>query len=80
MSAAEAARLRGHSWQAGPNFFVHCYTFDYSEHQVRKRLEHLVGFMPNATKIRRVRLVAPSKIMYCVEFNFSLQDGEEKTR
>ncbi|OLP86703.1 tRNA (guanine(37)-N1)-methyltransferase [Symbiodinium microadriaticum] len=54
-------------------FCAYCYTFDYSEEQVLKRLEHLLNYLPQATKIRKVRLVAPRKIMYCVKLDFYLR-------
>ena len=54
-------------------FCAYCYTFDYSEEQVLKRLAHLLNYLPQATKIRKVRLVAPRKIMYCVKLDFYLR-------
>ena len=61
-----------------PKFCVYCYTFDYSEEHVHDRLLQLLGFVPEATKIRKVRLVAPSKMMYCVEFAYLWES--EKSR
>ena len=61
-------------------FCAYCYTFDYSEEQVLKRLEHLLNYLPQATKIRKVRLVAPRKIMYCVKLDFYLRATSSDSR
>ena len=52
---------------------VHCYTFSSSRRDVLERLKVLLPSLEVTAKIRQVRLVSPSKAMFCVEFDLQLK-------
>ena len=56
---------------------VYCYTFGPSQSAVSEHLKLLTDLpeMQRAAKIRQVRLVSPSKAMFCVEFDLKLRQG-----
>merc|ERR1712039_282903 len=52
---------------------MHCYCFahdpEHPEVEIHPRMVAALGHVPESTKIREVRDVAPKKNMYCVEFS-----------
>lgn len=59
------------------NLSVYCYTFASSRSEVLEHLKLLLPHLPevHTAKIRHVRLVSPSKAMFCVEFDLELKGG-----
>ena len=59
------------------NLSVYCYTFASSRSEVLEHLKLLLPHLPelHTAKIRHVRLVSPSKAMFCVEFDLELKRG-----
>ena len=56
-------------------YYVYCYTFASSQSEVLEHLKLLLPHRPelHTAKIRHVRLVSPSKAMFCVEFDLELK-------
>ena len=65
------------SFESGCVCSVYCYTFSPSQSAVSEHLRLLTDLpeMQRAAKIRQVRLVSPSKAMFCVEFDLKLKQG-----
>ena len=68
------------SFESGCVCSVYCYTFGPSQSAVSEHLKLLTDLpeMQRAAKIRQVRLVSPSKAMFCVEFDLMLKQGTGK--